>query len=272
MDEAGERPRGLHAIRVLEGRKDFTLERLRDAAFDSYLTAFARLIPPLLSAYDSLPEGDSLKARLAEPIGALRGWDYRWSAGSVPTSLAVYWGEALTALVQGEAQAAGMTAYEYAATRAAPGARLSALAAACDRLTRDFGSWKTPWGEINRFQRLTGDIVQPFADSGPSIPVPFTSARWGSLASFGARTYPGTKRMYGTSGNSFVAVVEFGKDSVRAKAVTAGGESGNPKSPHFNDQAERYASGRLREVYFYPGQLQGHTERRYRPGEVSESK
>jgi acyl-homoserine-lactone acylase len=272
MDEAGESPRGLHAIRVLEGRKDFTLERLRDAAFDSYLTAFARLIPPLLSAYDSLPEGDSLKARLAEPIGALRGWDYRWSAGSVPTSLAVYWGEALTALVQGEAQAAGMTAYEYAATRAAPGARLSALAAACDRLTRDFGSWKTPWGEINRFQRLTGDIVQPFADSGPSIPVPFTSARWGSLASFGARTYPGTKRMYGTSGNSIVAVVEFGKDSVRAKAVTAGGESSDPKSRHFNDQAERYATGQLRDVYFYPGQLQGHTERQYHPGEGSESK
>jgi acyl-homoserine-lactone acylase len=272
MDEAGESPRGLHAIRVLEGRKDFTLERLRDAAFDSYLTAFARLIPPLLAAYDSLPDDDSLKARLAQPIAALRGWDYRWSAGSVPTSLAVYWGEALTALVQGDAQAAGTSAYEYAATRAAPGAQLSSLATACDRLTRDFGTWKTPWGKINRFQRLTGDIVQPFADSGPSIPVPFTSARWGSLASFGARTYPGTRRMYGTSGNSFVAVVEFGKDSVRAKAVTAGGESGDPKSRHFNDQAERYASGHLRDVYFYPGQLQGHTERQYHPGEVSESR
>jgi acyl-homoserine-lactone acylase len=271
MDEAGESPRGLHAIRVLEGRKDFTLERLRDAAFDSYLTAFARLIPPLLAAYDSAPDGDSLKGRLAEPIAALRGWDYRWSAGSIPTSLAVYWGEALTARVQGDAQTAGTSAYEYAATRAAPGARLWALAAACDRLTRDFGTWKTPWGEINRFQRLTGDIVQPFADSGPSIPVPFTSARWGSLASFGARTYPGTKRMYGTSGNSFVALVEFGKDSVRAKAVTAGGESGDPRSRHFNDQAERYASGRLRDVYFYPGQLQGHTERRYHPGELAES-
>jgi acyl-homoserine-lactone acylase len=272
MDEAGESPRGLHAIRVLEGRKDFTLERLREAAFDSYLTAFARLIPPLLAAYNSLPDGDSLKARLAEPVAALRGWDYRWSAGSVPTSLAVYWGEALTALVQGEGQAAGMTAYEYTATRATSGARLSALAAACDRLSRDFGTWKTPWGEINRFQRLTGDIVQPFADSAPSIPVPFTSARWGSLASFGARTYPGTKRMYGTSGNSFVAVVEFGKDSIRAKAVTAGGESGDPKSRHFDDQAERYASGRLRDMYYYPGQLQGHSERQYHPGELSESK
>jgi acyl-homoserine-lactone acylase len=267
MDEAGESPRGLHAIRVLEGRKDFTPERLRDAAFDSYLTAFARLVPPLLAAYDAATDGDSLKARLAEPVAVLRAWDYRWSAGSVATSLAVYWGDALSALTQGDVRAAGMTGYDYMATRATAEQRLGALAAAVGRLTRDFGTWKTPWGEINRFQRLTGDIVQPFSDSAPSIPVPFTSARWGSLASFGARTYPGTKRMYGTYGNSFVAVVEFGKDSVRAVAVTAGGESGDPRSKHFNDQAERYAEGRLRDVYFYPGQLEGHTERAYHPGE-----
>jgi acyl-homoserine-lactone acylase len=107
--------------------------------------------------------------------------------------------------------------------------------------------------------------VQPFNDAGPSIPVAFTSARWGSLASYGARTYPNTKRMYGTSGNSFVAVVEFA-DRVRAKAVTAGGESGNPSSPHFNDQAKRYSTGDLRDVYFYRDQLKGHTEREYKPG------
>jgi acyl-homoserine-lactone acylase len=95
--------------------------------------------------------------------------------------------------------------------------------------------------------------------------VPFTSAQWGSLASFGARTYPGTRRMYGTSGNSFVAVVEFG-DRVRALAITAGGESGHTDSPHFTDEAVRYTTGDLREVYFYPSQLAGHTERSYHPG------
>ena len=152
------------------------------------------------------------------------------------------------------------------AASATPAQRLEALAAASDKLAADFGTWRTPWGEINRFQRLTGDIVQPFNDRGPSIPVGFTSARWGSLASFGARPYPGTKRWYGTSGNSFVAVVEFG-DRVRARAVTAGGESGDPRSRHFNDQAERYATGNLREVYFYPSQLEGHVERQYNPGQ-----
>jgi acyl-homoserine-lactone acylase len=145
-------------------------------------------------------------------------------------------------------------------------ARLDALRAASDKLQVDFGSWGVPWGEINRFQRNDGAIVQRFDDGKPSIPVPFTSSRWGSLASFGAHRWPGTKRYYGTCGNSFVGVVEFGY-KVSARAITAGGESGQPGSPHFNDEAERYTTGNLRTVYFWPEQLHGHTERVYHPGQ-----
>ena len=144
--------------------------------------------------------------------------------------------------------------------------KLDTFAEGLDRLERDFGTWRVPWGDVNRFQRISPAIDSPFDDKAASIPVGFTSNRWGSLASFGATQKPGTKRWYGTNGNSFVAIVEFGK-RVRARAVTAGGESGNPASRHFNDEAQRYASGNLRDVYFYPDQLKGHTERTYRPGE-----
>jgi acyl-homoserine lactone acylase PvdQ len=266
VDNGSESARALHAIRVLQNKKDFTLPSLRDAAYDSYLTAFEQLIPSLVSSYDQTPATNPLKAKVAEQIKLLRDWDYRWAATSIPTSLAVYWGDEIARQAGAAARTAGMPVDEYVATRTPADQQLQALAAASDKLTADFGSWKTPWGDINRFQRLTGDIVQPFNDGQPSIPVGFTSARWGSLASFGARTYRGTKKMYGTSGNSFVAVVEFG-DSVRARAVSAGGESGNPASPHFNDQALRYATGNLRDVYFYRSQLKGHTERQYHPGE-----
>jgi len=266
MDQAGANPRGPHAVRVLEGKTGFTLEGLVTAAYDPYLTAFARLIPTLTRAYDAAPATDPAKAKLAEQIAALKAWDYRWSVASTETSLAVFWGEALWAKAAAPAKAARISVWDYMAERSSDADRLAALAEASDRLAADFGSWKTPWGEINRFQRLNGDIVQKFRDDGPSIAVPFTSSQWGSLASFGAKRYPGTKRYYGTSGNSFVAAVEFGP-KVRAVAVTAGGESGHPESPHFLDQAQRYADGALREVYFYPEQLTGHTERTYRPGE-----
>jgi acyl-homoserine-lactone acylase len=200
-----------------------------------------------------------------DQIALLRGWDYRWGTESVATSLAIYWAEDLLERVAERAGAAGMSPTDYAVTRASVSQHLESLAAASATLEADFGSWETPWGEINRFQRLTADIAQPFNDDAPSLAVGFTSGRWGSLASFGARTYPGTVRRYGTSGNSFVAVVEFG-DRVRALAVTAGGESGDPDAPHFNDQAQRYADGDLRPVYFYPEDLEGHTERVYNPG------
>ena len=159
-----------------------------------------------------------------------------------------------------------MSIYDWMADHTTPAQKLQALAEASDRLTQDFGSWRTPWGRINRFQRVNDDIQPHFSDADPSIPVPFTSSQWGSLASFGAQRYPGTKKYYGTKGNSFVAVVEFGP-KVRAVAITAGGESGRPGSKHFDDEAQRYTTGALREVYFYPEQLEGHTERSYHPGE-----
>ncbi len=261
-----ESARGFHALRVFDKKKDFTLDGLIAAAYDSYLPAFDVLMPRLLKAYDAAPAANPLKTKLAEQIKVLRGWDYRWGTNSVPTALAVYWGEELGRRVGDEARKAGVTADHYMMNSATADEQLQSLAAASDKLAADFGKWNTPWGEINRFQRLTGDIVQPFNDAGPSIPVGFTSSRWGSLASFGARSYKDTKKMYGNTGNSFVAVVEFG-DTVKAKAVSAGGESGDPKSKHFKDQAERYSTGSLRDVYFYPAQLTGHTERQYHPGQ-----
>lgn len=261
-----ETPRGYHALKVLPGKKDFTIDSLIAAAYDSYLPAFDALLPPLLQSYDALPDGDPLKAELSEQIDLLRNWDRRWSVTSVPTSLAIFWADDLGRRVNAEARKAGMTADDYSASRATSDQRLQALVSASDKLAGDFGTWKTPWGDINRFQRITDDIEPHFDDAKPSIPVGFASSRWGSLASFGARPYPGTKKWYGTSGNSFVAAVEFG-DRVRARAVTAGGESGDPSSPHFNDEAERYATGNLREVYFYRDQLKGHIERQYHPGQ-----
>jgi len=261
-----ETPRGQHALRVLTGARDWTMRSLAAAAFDSWLPAFGRLLPPLLAAYDLAPPADTLKVRLAKQIAALRAWDLRWSASSVATTLAVGWGESMLRRVTASAQAAHLSAQNYVVTRADPEDLLRALADVSDTLTAAFGTWEMPWGEVNRFQRIDDGIEPRFDDARPGIAVPFASGIWGSLAAFNSRAYPGTRRRYGTYGNSFLAAVEFG-DSVRAIAVTAGGASGHADSPHFADQAERFVGGDLRPVYFYRAQLRGHTERAYHPGE-----
>lgn len=250
-DVAGKEPRTPHAIAVLTARPKFTLDQLLEAAYDPWLPFFTELIPQLTKAHEAAPD-----AKRAEAVAHLKAWDCKFSLTSTETSLAVVWGEALAARGTAAAEAQGVNIETWLTTMATDADRLAALDSAMDQLTRDFGSWKVPWGEINRYQRNDGAIRQTFDDAKPSTPVPFASGNWGSLASFGASRYPGTKRYYGTYGNSFVAVVEFGP-RVKARAVTAGGESGDPKSPHFADQVERYATGNLRPVYFYPEDLKG---------------
>jgi acyl-homoserine-lactone acylase len=93
VDSGVESARGRHAVRVLQGKKDFTLDSLIAAAYDSYLTWFEKPIPALVKAWDQTPASDPLKAKTSEQIAQLRAWDLRWSATSVPTSLAVFWGD-----------------------------------------------------------------------------------------------------------------------------------------------------------------------------------
>jgi len=266
LDMAGESYRTVHATRLLTQPGKWSLDRLQTAAFDSAQPSFEVLVPMLVAAWQALSASDPRRARMAEPIAAVVAWDKRWGAASVPNTLAQFWGDEIVRSVAAHRWTDHANSFRHM-ERLSADEKLDAFGRALDRLQAQWGGWRVPWGEINRFQRFSPAIDSPFDDTKPSIPVGFTSNRWGTLASFGATQKPGTRRWYGTNGNSFVAVVQFTSEGPRARAVTAGGESGHPDSPHFDDEAERYATGNLRDVYFYPSQLKGHTDQTYRPGE-----
>lgn len=261
-----ENARGRHAERVLKDAKNLNLDSLIAAAYDPYLTAFEPLVPQLAKDFDALPSGDARRAALAEQVASLRAWDLRWAADSVPTALAVYWGQEMVAANAKRARDARIPTVDFITTQLGSDERLDALQRASDKLTRDFGTWKTPWGEINRFQRVSGDVQQAYDDAKPSWPVAFTSANWGSLASFGMVAKQTTKRIYGDRGNSFVAAVEFGP-KIKAKSILAGGQSGNPASKHFADQAAMYSRGEFKDVLFYKEDIEKQLERSYHPGQ-----
>jgi acyl-homoserine-lactone acylase len=260
----GENPRGIHAVEVLQNIHDVTLDRLIAAGYDNHLTAFEVLLPPLFEDYDRLAADDPRRAALKEPISSLRNWDRRTSADSVPTALAIFWGQEMLERKGPAARDAGEPVYDYLVGHLTPSERLDGLTAAVAKLQSDFGRWQTPWGDINRYQRLTDDIVQPADDTKPSLPVGFASSNWGALASFDSSYPHQTKKIYGSVGNSFVAAVEFGP-TVHAKAIMSGGESGDPASPHFTDQARMFTQGLFRDVLFTREDVLAHAERSYHP-------
>ena len=261
MANNSENPRGIHAVRVLENEKSFDLNSLLAAAYDSQLPAFEPLIETLIETAKEEQQSEKINAA----INVLSTWDFRFSLESVETSLASFWGDELFRTALPLAASNKINIYDFLNDESAP-LMLDALKEAIRLLESSFGHWLVPWGEVNRYQRNNGNIVQQFDDSLPSLPVAFASSRWGSLASFGARAYPGTRRLYGNSGNSFVAAVEFG-DRVKARAITVGGLSNNPSSRHFSDQAEMYTRGEFRDVFFYREDIEQNSESSYHPGE-----
>jgi len=226
------------------------------------LPGFEQLIPGLLEAYDAADEPDEA---LAEPVEILRGWDFATAIDSVAMTLAHFYGR--NSAAQGEAPEglSRMEKVNYFGTGSPPAERLEIFADTVQMLEADFGTWNIPWGEVNRFQRLTGDINLEFDDEKPSTPVDMANSDWGALADFGAHRANGTKKLYGRNGNSFAAVVEFG-DKVRAKSVLIGGQNNDPASPHFNDQVPLFTSHQWKEVAFYREDVEKRATERYAPG------
>ncbi len=269
MAPMGENFRGVNAIRLLNANKGYTIDKMIATGYDTHLPAFDLLIPALVKAW----EGNQLKpayASLAEPIKVLAAWDRNCSVASVGTTLAVEWGEKIWRTIQrtdGEDDNSDQVEKtQKFAANPQPEIMLQNLLLTVSDLTNRFGTWQKPWGDINRYQRLTGNLIEKYDDAAPSIPSAYTASTWGCLASFVSRSFNGTNKRYGTSGNSFIAAVEFGK-KVTAKSLLAGGESGNVNSPHFGDQAEMYTKGKFKEVLFYKDDVLKHVERSYHPGE-----
>ena len=268
MTSFPENFRGIHAIPLLTKADDLTLDSLIDLAYDSYLPGADQLASGLLEAAKNI-DLESQDAK--DAIALLKEWDFRVSENSIEMTLTnfylnAYFESGKIPTMTGNKRISRLGRFNYMSKTSSHKERLEIFQNGLDNLIADFGSWQTPWGEFNRYQRNDGEISQEFDDSKPSLPVGMASSSWGALASFGARFGTDTKRQYGVAGNSFVAVVEFG-DKVKAKSMLAGGQSGNPDSPHFADQSQRYADGEFKDVAFYRMDVEKRAQKTYHPGD-----
>ncbi|HTJ11961.1 MAG TPA: penicillin acylase family protein, partial [Dinghuibacter sp.] len=261
MAPDGQNFRSVNAIRLLQNARGLTLDSLIAKGYNRYLAAFEVLLPPILKISDTA---------LDEPIAILKAWDRYASDTSIATTLAVEWGTLMTRhmprLTYAERASWQTDNIQKEVDSSTDAQKLTDLRTVVADLRTRFGTWRVPWGAENRYQRLTGNIQETYDDNRPSIPIASVASAFGCLPSFVSRIMPGVKKRYGFSGNSFIAAVEFGP-RVHAKTIVTGGESSDPKDPHFTDQAEGYATGRFKDVYFYKEDVMAHAEKTYHPGE-----
>ncbi|TWH98909.1 acyl-homoserine lactone acylase PvdQ [Flavobacterium tiangeerense] len=271
MAPDGENFRGLNAVRLLSKGNQYTLDRVIADGYDTKLTVFEFLIPTLISSFEkNIKTNTPLYNELIAPITVLKNWNYYAHENSVATTLAVEWAYQLEPIIQkvytneGELDQVQNTIQFL--KNAQQNDLLPPLQKVLSDLKNKFGSWEIPWGQINRFQRTSGALALEYDDAQESLPIGFGPAVWGSLPAFKSSFQKDTQKRYGSNGNSFVCAVEFGT-KIKAKSLLAGGNSGNPTSKHFFDQAKRYQEGQFKEVLFYKEDVLKHTEKTYHPGE-----
>jgi acyl-homoserine lactone acylase PvdQ len=264
MAPDGQNGRALNAIRLLSAANNITLDKIISIGYNTYLTAFDELLPALFTAYDRLQSTDTLKRKLEKPVHLLKKWNKEADASSIATTVAVEWAYKLAPKIppaKTTEEATNAVAQFSAMAALPPQEQLSALTDVMAELERNWGTWEVAWGDVNRYQRPASG---GFDDNKASLPVKLGPGSWGSLPSFASR-YMNTKKRYGVSGNSFIAAVEFGK-KVKAKTIMTGGESFDPSSKHFNDQASRFIEGKFKDIYFYKEEVLLHKEKEYNPG------
>lgn len=254
-----------HCLQVMP--KSLDLDKTIALGYTRKLPSMEYIVPALLRALKSTgltnPEYKAVHDLLA-------GWKYESDTNSIATTLAIETAERMLPYINRTESAimndAGFVGKLIMYADKAPDSQLVRLLEATRlNLESRFGTWRVPWGDLNRYQRLTGQLTETYDDNKPSIPARFAAATWGALPSYVSRQMPGTQKRYGYSGNSFICAVEFG-EKVKAKSLLAGGNSNNPASPHFGDQAEMYANGTFKNVLYYREDVIRAAKRTYRPG------
>ena len=264
--------RAVEAIRLLSRSGKLSFLDFKQVATSTHLPMMAWWMPQVIQKYDRLSSASHSEMNLTNVVDTLRNWDYRFSKQSKATTIGVFWYMAYADWVKKQLKTEFIPAhiggfFENKILPAPDSIAIQLLVTATDSLKKKFGTTFIAWGDINRLQRIhSSGTLEKFSDSRPSLPVAAVPGRMGSLFSFLSRAESGQKKMYGYSGNTYVAIIEFG-EKLRAVSVNNFGQSADPNSAHYFDQAPLYAEGKFKDVNFYKKDILKNKSRQYHPGE-----
>lgn len=256
-------PRAKTARKLLSAAKSITLSDLARLAFDTSVGEAASEVPLILSEWERLRATDANRAEhLREPVEMIRQWNQVSTTDSIAMTLFAL---AFPRTYKSTPALSGIPRREVLVDDG-DWLRMRAVEGVVEQLQRDFGTWRVGWGEVNRLQRINQLDGERPSDARPSLPIAGGNQQLGMIFSFGAQPVEGQKRRYGVQGHSGVAVIEFG-DRVRAMSIHNFGESSDPSSSHYFDQAALYARREFKPAWFTTEEVNAHTERVYHPAD-----
>jgi acyl-homoserine-lactone acylase len=256
---------------LLRKMQDLTFEQWKEAAFDTTLYWPLVTLGELAVDLRALHNTDSVLAAKAQPyFDHLVKWDCRSSLDSTQTTLCALWYEDMYG-----------RGYPVETLKQAfidkPALKFQALVVAAGKLKKQYGDWRVRWGDVSRMQRHANFAYNksedglniPFSDALPSLPCAGAPGPLGVV--FNTYYVPPNarhKKQYGLVGGSFIGVYEF-SDPVKAATVLQFGESSDPDSPHFMDQAQLYSKKQFKPAWFEWSDVLAHAKLTYHPGSES---
>ncbi len=197
---------------------------------------------------------------VARALDTLRSWDGSLAKGSRGSALFQEWWTTYCGELDYNTDRTQLFAEDWSETRPIetprglrnPEKAAQAFHDAMASLKQQYGTWDVTWGDIHRFRR--GNVNLPMGGGGHD------------LGAFRVVLYDKASdgRYVANSGDSWIFAVEFGA-TPKAYTVVAYSQSGDPKSAHYNDQAELYIGGKMKRAAFTESEIQAQLEREYTP-------
>jgi len=233
--------------RILANEDSFSFEEWADLAFDTYIMKAEEELPALFEEWNKYKNsGIKYNKELQQAMKILADWDKRGTVNSVATALFVLWHEKLSRINENE---------DWEKVNA-----LKDVIQECDSL---YGNWRVQWGAINRLQRPEKGS---YNDERKSFPAGGVDDNLGTIFAFRSRQRKNTKKRYGYYGQSYVCLVEFG-EKLKSKSIIPFGQSSDPESSHFFDQAKLFAKKEFKPSWYYLTEIKNNLEKVYNPGE-----